>query len=258
MSGAFRPAVVIPALNEAATIRGLAEACLAQVPRVIVVDDGSSDGTAQALQGLAVELIRHARPRGKGAALWAGLQAARAAGASHAVTLDGDGQHDPADLPRLLQAARAQPGGLVIGSRRATAGAMPAGRRRANRVADFFMHWAGGQPVPDSQSGFRVYPLTLLDHLHDPGRFRGGFVFESWALIRAGRHGVPVVAVDIPAIYHAGLRASHFRPLADITAITLMTALEILQQGFALPALLRATGVLPVRSSSPGKRWKSP
>ncbi len=117
---------------------------------------------------------------------------------------------------------------------------MPAARRRANRVADFFMHWAGGQPVPDSQSGFRVYPLMLLDHLHDPGRFRGGFVFESWAVIRAGRHGLPVVAVDIPAIYHAGLRASHFRPVADITAITLMTTLEIVQQGFALPALWRA------------------
>ena len=257
MNGPFRPAVVIPALNEAATIRGLAEACLAQVPRVIVVDDGSSDGTAEALQGLSVELIRHPRPRGKGAALWAGLQAARAAGASHAVTLDGDGQHDPADLPRLLEAARTHPRALVVGSRRAAAGAMPAGRRRANRVADFFMHWAGGQPVPDSQSGFRVYPLSLLDHLHEPGRFRGGFVFESWVVIRAGRHGVPVVAVDIPAIYHAGLRASHFRPLADISAITLMTTVEILRQGLALPALLRATGLLPGRSVSPDTRWKS-
>ncbi|RMG56525.1 MAG: glycosyltransferase family 2 protein [Gammaproteobacteria bacterium] len=240
----LRFAIVIPALNEAGTIRKLAEACLQQADTVIVVDDGSDDGTAGQLAGLPLELVHHEVPRGKGAALWAGLNRAREAGATHAVTLDGDGQHDPADIPRLLAAARANPRALVIGSRRAAAAAMPAGRRRANRIADFFMHWAGGQPVPDSQSGFRVYPLALLDHLHDPGRFRGGFVFESWAVIRAGRHGVPVTGVEIPAIYHAGLRPSHFRPWADITAITLMTTLEIVQQGFALRALWQAIRAL--------------
>jgi len=237
----MRLTVVIPALDEAATISAVVGGCLAQpdVERVIVVDDGSADQTAAAARGAGASLLYNDATLGKGASLSRGMAAALAAGATHIATLDGDGQHRPEDLPRLLAASRAWPGRIVIGSRRARGATAPSARRRANRVADFWISWAAGHPIDDTQSGFRIYPAALLRALAGHPPAAAGFAFESEILIRAARAGFTTVAVDVPAIYDAS-RPSHFRPVADITRIVIMVGAVLLRRGMDPRGLWRS------------------
>jgi len=222
--------VVIPAYDEAATIAALVRRCrmLAEVSRVIVVDDCSRDETGQLAAAAGAEVLRHESNQGKGASLRDGMREALAAGAELIATLDGDSQHRPEDLPRLLTCARRWPGHIVIGSRRTAGGDVPRSRRIANRVADFWVSWAARHPIDDSQSGFRVYPAEVARQVAMRPDAAGGFAFESQVLIEAGRRGFRTVAVDVPAIYGADLRSSHFRPVADVTRIVLMIGGELL------------------------------
>lgn len=238
MSRSF--AVVIPAFNEAATIRDVATRALQQCPQVIVVDDGSSDGTAAALAGQAVQLLRNDTNLGKAAALWRGAEAALALGVERVVTLDGDGQHDPADIPRLMQSADEHPRCIVIGARLADSTVIPRSRYVANRIAAFWVSWACGQRLTDSQSGFRVYPIELFRRLRVPhGRARS-FVFESEILIEAARLGFRCAMVPIAAIYQPGMRASHFRPVLDVVRITRMIAWKLVSRGMNPLGFFRA------------------
>lgn len=223
-------AIVIAALNEARTIESVVRAALRWCPNVYVVDDGSSDGTADVLQDLDLTLLRHERNEGKGASLWDGMQAALADGADVVITLDGDGQHQPADIPRLLQHHRRAPDQIVIGSRLAQRKAFPTLRYLANRFANFWISWAAGYPISDSQSGFRVYPRAVLRNLPPRPRRKDGFVFESRLLIEAGYRGVRSSAVPIDAIYRPDARPSHFRAVADVVHITRMVAANLLRR----------------------------
>jgi len=187
--------VVIPAYNEAATIREVAARALRQCPRVVIVDDGSTDDTAAALHGLPIELLRNPRNEGKAAALWRGMQHALAAGADAVITLDGDGQHRPEDIPRLIETSSRSPASIIIGSRMNNAAAFPRKRLLANRTANFWISWACGYAIEDSQSGFRLYPGTLLRDIRIAHDHAHGFVFESEILIKAARRGI------VPAIF---------------------------------------------------------
>ncbi len=233
-----RYAAVIPAYNEAATIADVAARAARQVELVVVVDDGSTDGTAGALAGLPVTLLRNARNLGKGASLWRGMQHALGLGVGGVLTLDGDGQHAPEEIPRLLAEARAHPGEIIVGARVLGRDAAPRARFLANRFADFWVGWAAGQPLADSQSGFRVYPAALVRQVevrHGPAR---SFVFESEFLIAAARHGFGSRAVPVSALYPKTARPSHFRPVLDIARITRMVAWKLLSRGMH-PAGLR-------------------
>ncbi|MEO8346523.1 MAG: glycosyltransferase family 2 protein [Betaproteobacteria bacterium] len=224
-------AIVIPAFNESRTIRSVAERALRQCATVIVVDDGSTDGTRDALAGLAVHVVRHPTNRGKAASLWDGFQYALEQNVDAVITLDGDGQHRPEDVPRLVNAARENPHRVLIGARLLGRDAYPWSRRKANHVADFWISWAAGHCIADSQSGQRLYPVELLRQLrvrHDAG---AAFTFESEALIRAARLGFTTVAVPIQAIFNAGGRPSHFRPVRDIARIAWMVARQLLATG---------------------------
>jgi glycosyltransferase involved in cell wall biosynthesis len=233
-------AVVIPAYHEAATIRDVARRALARCERVIVVDDGSRDDTAGALAGLAVTLLRHDSNRGKAAALWSGIERALAEGVDAIVTLDGDGQHRPEDIPRLVQEAERKPNTIVIGSRMAQASAFPRKRYYANQFANFWISWAAGYRIEDSQSGFRLYPAALLRRVHIAHDRAHSFVFESEILIEAARRGVKSAPVPIAAIYAPGARASHFRGARDIARITRMVAWKLASRGFYPQGLVRA------------------
>ncbi|HMH49601.1 MAG TPA: glycosyltransferase family 2 protein [Candidatus Acidoferrum sp.] len=202
--------ILVPAFNEAATIAGVVTGALAHAP-VIVVDDGSIDATAALARAAGAEVIRHPRRQGKGQAIRTGLAVAAARGATAVVTLDGDGQHDPADIPRLRAAAAALPGALVIGGRLGESGGFGRGRLNAVRVAGFFVNWVTGLHVEDTQSGFRLYPLPLVRDL--PTR-HGGFVFETEVLIAAARRGVMVCEVPVRTSPRTAQR-SRFRPLVD-------------------------------------------
>jgi glycosyltransferase involved in cell wall biosynthesis len=233
-------AILIPAYNEAATIRGLAERALRHGAPLIVVDDGSTDGTARALDGLAVQLLTHTHNQGKAAALWHGAEAALARGVERVVTLDGDGQHAPEDIPRLLAVAQRHPGTIVIGARLADRAAIPKLRYYANRLAAFWISWACGQRLDDSQSGFRVYPAELFRRLSIPHGRERCFVFESEILIEAARLGYRCVMEPIAAVYAPGLRASHYRPLLDALRIARMIAWKLLARGLYPRGFYRA------------------
>jgi glycosyltransferase involved in cell wall biosynthesis len=236
-------AVVIPALNEERAIRAVALEALAHCGKVIIVDDGSGDGTGAAIADLPVERIRHERPLGKAQALRDGFRRALELGCDGVLTMDGDGQHSAADLPRLLAAAARWPGRIVIGARLQGRDATPGKNRFGNRQADFWVSWACGQRIVDSQSGQRYYPRTVLDlALSLPG---GGFVFESEILIEAAHRGIATVSVPIQARYADDRRASHFKPLRDVLRITRMIAWRLTRSGFAPHKLWRACALPP-------------
>ncbi|RDZ26376.1 glycosyltransferase family 2 protein [Lysobacter silvisoli] len=216
-------AVVIPALNEALRIREVVLGALAHCPNVIVVDDGSDDGTADCIADLPATVLRHARRQGKGASLRDGFAEALRRGYAGVLTMDGDGQHDPADLPRLLASAQRHPRCIVIGARLRKRAAQPGYRRLANEFGDWGIGWGCGYRIADSQSGQRYYPAAVCALDDVPGE---DFVFEAQILISAARRlGTGVISVPIESRYQPAddgqaFRKSHFRPLRDLYRIT--------------------------------------
>ncbi len=231
--------VVIPAYNEAATIRPLAEAVLNQGLDLIVVDDRSQDGTSDQLAELPLTLIRHQKNCGKAASLRTGIDAALESGADGIVTLDGDGQHRPEDIPELITLFSDNPNSLVIAARLLNREQAPNARRRANDFADFWISWAAGQRIRDSQSGFRLYPARAVNQVLIDHSLKHGFVFESEFLIEAARQGFGFQTVPISSHYPRQARASHFRPVVDITRIVLMVAGRLIRSGFNPVGLAR-------------------
>jgi len=233
-----RVAIVVPALNEALAIREVVTSALAQCPDVFVVDDGSSDATAAIIAELPVRVIRHAQRMGKGRSLKDGMRAAFDAGFDAVVSMDGDGQHGSEDVPRLIQAHASHPTALLLCARLIGRETQPGLRRFANHFADFWVSWACGVRVLDSQCGQRLYPRVLMEAIAMPTA--DGFAFESEVLINAAQSGFVIAAVPIRARYHAGRRASHFQPLRDVARITRMIFWKIVFRGFALPSLYRS------------------
>lgn len=233
-------AIVIPAFNEARTIRDVAERALEQSDEVIIVDDASTDDTAERLRDLPLTLLRNERNCGKGASLWRGMELARERGASAIVTLDGDAQHRPEAIPDLLAGAEQKPDAIIIAARLLNRESAPRARLFANRFADFWISWAAGRPIRDTQSGFRLYPASLLPRVALPlGRGRG-FVFESEILIEAARRGFPVFSVPTAMIHLPDARPSHFRPVVDIARIVRMVAWKLLVRGLDPVGLVRS------------------
>jgi len=236
--------VVIPAYNEAATIVDVAGRARAQVARVIVVDDASTDSTAACLDGLDVTVLSNEQNQGKAGSLWKGIHYALQTGSHAVITLDGDGQHRPEDIPRLLEKAAECPDQIIIAARDMDHEQVPRHRRNANKVANFWISWACGYPIADSQSGFRLYPASLLNAIELDVSADRGFVFESEILIEAALRGVKSQNVTIEAIYAENRRPSHFRPVTDIVRITRMVAWRLIRQGLAPLGLLRSLGVI--------------
>lgn len=231
-------AVVIPAYNEAATLRDVVTRTLAQrldgnLLQVIVVDDGSRDGTADSIHGLDVILIRHERNLGKGTSLRHGLARALENGADALITLDGDGQHQPEEMRALVAQARQEPGALIVGARCGTARA-PFIRRFANGFANFWITLASGRRLPDTQSGYRLYPGPWLQRLGKDLPSSEGFVFESEMLIQAAWDNVPIRFVPITRVALAPMRSSHYCH-QDSLRITRMVAGRILWRYLVRP-----------------------
>jgi glycosyltransferase involved in cell wall biosynthesis len=203
-------AVVIPCYNEAATIAAVVVEVRAQLPTVIVVDDGSTDGTARAAVAAGAEVIRHECNRGKGAALTGGLRRARELGFAWALVMDGDGQHAPADIPRLLAKAEQSEAALVIGNRMHSSSQMPWLRRVVNRWMSRRLSCRARMELPDTQCGFRLMRLDVwaalrLETTH--------FEIESEALLAFIRTGHSVEFVPIQVIYKR--EQSKIHPLRD-------------------------------------------
>jgi glycosyltransferase involved in cell wall biosynthesis len=221
-------AALIPAYQAAATVGGVVRGVLDRVPQVVVVDDGSTDATAAAARDAGAAVVRHAANRGKGAALVTGLAHLAAAGATHALTLDADGQHLPSEIPKLLAATARAPRALVVGVRMKEGHEIRGINRFGNWVADRLMTAIAGTALPDTQSGFRVYPIAATLALGARG---SRFDFETEILLRAARAGVPLEGVPVGVHYPpVAERVSHFRPWVD-TARIVRTVARIMLGG---------------------------
>jgi len=225
-----RPLILIPMFNEASTIGDIVTRARRYGP-VLVVDDGSSDGSGDAAARAGADVIRLDRWSGKGAALRTGMAEALTRSAGSVITLDGDGQHDPDDIPRLLETAAAFPEALIVGGRLGGLplrgeGVIPGARLNAMRVAGFFINWLTGFWLRDTQSGFRVYPAKLIAAVKPRW---GGFTFETEILVRAAADGWPLREVPVTFLPSKG-RPSRFRPVRDGIAVATYLVGQVLRR----------------------------
>ncbi len=216
----FRPVLLLPTYNNAPRLRPVLEAVARLGRPMIIVNDGSTDDTAAILDRFAADRpeldltrVDHPANRGKGDALRTGFARAAELDYTHALTIDTDGQHDPADAPALLAAAEAQPLALVTGCRDASDPAYPTASRVGRLMSNLCIFISSGRRVEDSQCGYRVYPLGLVQAVRC---WSGRFGYEAEILTRSGWAGCPLVQVPIRTIYPPkGVRISHFRPVKD-------------------------------------------
>lgn len=239
-------AVIIPAYNEEKSIRDVVTKTLQYSRHVIVVNDGSTDDTPGQLAGLPITLINNVTNKGKGACLLQGFQHAQSLNLMATISIDGDTQHNPNDIPKFINAMHKYPNHIIIGARLHNHENAPKSRYYANKIADFFISWAAGKPIVDSQSGYRLYPMALLNNCLRHLNY-GKFTFESAILINSTRDGYWATSVAIESHYPTNLRASHYKPFLDTIKIIVMVAWKIISRGFCLPGLYRAlfNGVTP-------------
>ena len=202
--------VVIPCYEGARSVGDVVRGARASGLPVIVVDDGSSDDSGAVAEAAGATVLRHPANRGKGAALASGFAYANKRGADAVLTMDADGQHDPAEIGRLVAAHEREPQALVIGVRSFAPADMPLRSRVGNRISTFWISRYAGRRHTDTQSGFRVYPRAMFDVPLKSTKFDT----ETELLLRAAKMKLPLVEVPIKTIY-APDHASHFHGFRD-------------------------------------------
>ena len=215
----IRAAALIPTLNNSTTLWEVVEGTLRAIPDVLVIDDGSSDSTAEILAALGdrVRVLRHPTNLGKGRALRDGFAQLLADGFTHAISLDSDGQHFPEDIPVFLEAIRRAPRALAIGQRDLNGAGAPKKSRFGLWFSNAALRRLGGARLADSQCGFRSYPLAPITDL---GLRGDRYDLELEVLIKAARAGIPLEPVPVRVTYTPpGGRVSHFRPVRDFLQI---------------------------------------
>jgi glycosyltransferase involved in cell wall biosynthesis len=229
-----RVAAVIPVYNHEGAIAGVISQALRLPWRIIVVDDGSTDGTYGRIKDIeGVTVLRHAENRGKGAAILTGFAAAMG-GADWAITIDADGQHNPEDAWNLLAAVPPGARPIVVGRREGMDHAhVPWASRFGRGFSNFWVRASGGPDIRDTQSGFRLYPLPECAELNVRAR---RFQFEVEILARARRRGIPVIEAPVGVVYQpAGERVSHYRGFVDFMRNSATFSRLIIGRIFRLP-----------------------
>ena len=221
-SSSYRLCIIIPTYNNAGTIRQVVVDACRICANVIVVNDGSTDDTSEILTTLpsTTTVVSYAKNKGKGHALVEGFRKAKELGFTHAVTMDADGQHFADDIPLLVKAMKKNPDAIIVRSRNLTEENMPPQNTFANRFSNFWFRLQTGIDLPDTQSGFRLYPLASLKGLSlITSRYEAELelmVFAAWA-------GVSVLSVPVRVYYPpAEERVSHFRPVYDFFRISVL------------------------------------
>jgi glycosyltransferase involved in cell wall biosynthesis len=179
---------------------------------VLVVNDGSTDGTSRVACEAGATVIDHPENRGKGAALKTGFEYAVERGYEAAITMDGDGQHDPAEIPAFVEALEKTGADIVVGTRMHSVGEMPRIRIWTNRTTSRVVSRLAGQLIPDSQSGFRIFRVSVLKDVVR-SLVTSRYDTESEILIRAAKRGYRVAATAIESIYTGAV--SHINPVVD-------------------------------------------
>ncbi|WP_036878133.1 glycosyltransferase family 2 protein [Xylanibacter oryzae] len=214
--------VIVPTYNNAGTIIEILERILLYSSDVIVIDDGSTDNTETLLKSamLPIMLISHQYNQGKGIALRDGLIEAKEYGYRYAITIDSDGQHYPEDIPLFLDAITKNPDTLIVGNRNLKNENLSSGSSFANKFSNFWFMIQTGLNLPDTQTGYRLYPLSMMRGLnYITSRYEAELellVFSAW-------HGIKLQPLDIRVYYPpSGERVSHFRPVTDFVRISIL------------------------------------
>ena len=206
-----RVIALIPAYNEAARVGEVVAMARRHVDEVVVIDDGSGDGTAAAAEKAGARVLRHEQNRGKGGAIATALDYFGRSDAEFAVLLDADGQHDPSEIAKFVETADREKADIVVGNRMGDTGDMPVVRRLTNEFTSWVTSKLARQRIPDSQCGYRLLRRSVLEDLRlSTARFET----ETEMLIEAARAGHKIISIPIRTIYETG-HASHVHPVRD-------------------------------------------
>jgi len=214
-------AVIIPTYNNDKTLASVIDKVLEFTDQIIVVNDGCSDSTAEILAGYdQIEVVTHEVNQGKGVALKDGFKKAVELGFRYAITIDSDGQHKPEELPNFIEKIEEEPDSLIVGARNMEQASVPGKSSFGHKFSNFWYKVETGIDLPDTQSGYRLYPIRLLDGM----RFlTPKFEFEIEVIVRAAWKGINVISVPVSVYYApAETRVSHFRPLQDFTRVSIL------------------------------------
>ena len=220
--------IVVPTYNNATTLTHVLDDLLAYTSQIIVVNDGSTDNTAALLENYQnkLEVVGYSKNKGKGYALRQGFKKAWALGYTHALTIDSDGQHKPADLPAFLATCSQHPEALIMGSRNMEQDSVPGKSSFGNKFSNFWFWVETGKKLPDTQTGYRLYPLAKLHNMHFVTR---KYEFEIEVIVRAAWKGVPFKAIPVDVYYAPKeTRISHFRPFRDFTRVSILNTFLVL------------------------------
>jgi glycosyltransferase involved in cell wall biosynthesis len=224
---AYRVCVIIPTYNNAATLQQVIQDVSVYTNNIIVVNDGSSDNTPDILsQFPSVHLITYQPNAGKGWALRQGFDAAVKLNYQYAISIDSDGQHFAYDLPAFINQLMVDQNAVIIGARNMNQSTVPGGSNFGNKFSNFWFKVETGITAPDTQSGYRLYPLEPIKKMHF---FSKKYEFEIEVLVRLAWSGVKVVSVPV-TVYYAPkeARVSHFRPYKDFFRISVLNTLLVL------------------------------
>lgn len=236
----YRVCVVVPTYNNAATVGDVIRRIADITTDIVVVVDGCTDDTRERLAELSdisLQVVDYPENRGKGHALLAGFKHAINRGYEYAITIDSDGQHNPQDITLFVEAMHRQPDALIVGARNLEAENMPGGNTFANRFSNFWFMVQTWRNLPDTQTGFRLYPLRLLSGMW---LVTSRYEAELELLVLAAWSGEQIVSVPVHVYYPPqGERVSHFRPVADFARISLLnTVLCFLAVVYGWPRML--------------------
>ncbi|MFA5005282.1 MAG: glycosyltransferase family 2 protein [Candidatus Omnitrophota bacterium] len=221
----MRTCVIIPALNESRKIGELIKQARSFIADIFVIDDGSTDQTARVARENGAQVLRNERNLGKGACLVKGYAYALEKGFDAVISMDGDGQHSPEDLPAFLKAAEGSGNALIIGNRMFDPGKMPFVRILTNRAMSWLLSLVTKQNIPDTQCGFRLVKKALLEKVN---LVTSKFEMESEILIKASRRGFKIISVRIKTIY--GNQKSQINPFVDTFRFLRFLARELLRR----------------------------
>lgn len=213
--------VLIPTYNNAQTLESVIRSVAAYTRQIIVVNDGSTDNTERILDLFPfLKVLSYMPNRGKGNALKRGFRYALELHYRYAITIDSDGQHYAHDLPAFLEAVAACPDSLIIGARNMDQAHIPGKSSFGNRFSNFWFWVETGIRLPDTQSGYRLYPLSPMKKMKF---FTRKYEFEIETPVRIAWKGVPVISIPVSVYYPpAEERISHFRPFKDFTRISIL------------------------------------